>query len=121
LVSFAFASLTTPPRKARIILITLLIGFLSGATATAYVLLRYGYLIGFQRFSQTGQSSRQTPGRIPQASVSTAAERIGRKSDSRNDATDGNANADVVRRRDLTLPGDMGRDLPQVQKRIPPR
>jgi len=47
-----------PPRKARIILITLLIGFLSGATATAYVLLRYGYLTGFQRFSQTGARVR---------------------------------------------------------------
>lgn len=57
---------TTPPRKALIILITLLIGFLSGAAATSYVLLRYSYLIGFERTSQTSRSSLRTPKRIPQ-------------------------------------------------------
>jgi peptidoglycan LD-endopeptidase LytH len=44
----------------------MLIGFLAGAGATTYVLLHFGYLIGFERFSQTSQSSRQTPERIPQ-------------------------------------------------------
>lgn len=61
----------TPPRKARIILMTLLVGFLSGATATSYVLLRYGYLIGFQRSSQTSQVLQQTPRRILQAPSQT--------------------------------------------------
>lgn len=58
---------STSARKARTILGSLLIGFLSGAAATSYVLLRYGDLIGFQRVSQAAPDSLPMPERIPQA------------------------------------------------------